>query len=345
MTPNKKILVIRNDKLGDFMLAWPAFALLKQQYPEAGITALVPSYTKPMAALCPWIDDVLIDEAGNSIISDALALSRILRKNEFYASISLYSEMRTAMALWLAGVPRRFGPATKLAQLFLNKRLKQKRSLSQKPEYEYNLDLIKHFIRANGDNQVSLQPPPFLKFNSAEILDLKKKYKELHGIPDDTKIIIIHPGTGGSAINLSLEQYADIAQNITKKSNAFFIITAGPGEINIAQKLSGLLTETPHCIYHSTDGIVNFSKFINICDLFISGSTGPLHIAGALNVPTAAFYPAKRSATPLRWQTLNQQDRRLAISPSQHNDEFDMRTINTDTSSELILQLLDRVGQ
>jgi ADP-heptose:LPS heptosyltransferase len=253
--------------------------------------------------------------------------------------------MKTAMALWLAGIDQRFGPATKLAQLFLNKRLRQKRSLSQKPEYEYNLDLIRHYITSNGDNPVSLQAPPFLAFNTDEIRDLKNKFKQQHKIADAVKIIIIHPGTGGSAINLSPEQYAAIAQNIAKNTDVFFIITAGPGETEIAEKLSGLLTDTPHCTYYSTDGIVNFSKFITICDLFISGSTGPLHIAGALNVPTAAFYPAKRSATPLRWQTLNQQDRRLAISPLQHNDEYDMRTINTETSSDLILQLLGRMGK
>ena len=43
------------------MLAWPAFALLKQQYPESNISALVPAYTEPMAIICPWIDDIIID--------------------------------------------------------------------------------------------------------------------------------------------------------------------------------------------------------------------------------------------------------------------------------------------
>ena len=51
MSNAKSILVIRNDKLGDFMLAWPAFALLKKQYPESEITALVTAYKKDMAEL------------------------------------------------------------------------------------------------------------------------------------------------------------------------------------------------------------------------------------------------------------------------------------------------------
>jgi ADP-heptose:LPS heptosyltransferase len=43
----KRILVVRNDKLGDFMLAWPALALLKQAGCE--VTVLVPEYTAPLA--------------------------------------------------------------------------------------------------------------------------------------------------------------------------------------------------------------------------------------------------------------------------------------------------------
>jgi len=146
-----RILVIRNDKLGDFMLAWPAFSLLKRQYPDAIITALVPAYTQAIAELCPWIDEVIIDNRHGLVITDAIHLSRLIRTGQFKASISLYSEMRTSLALWLARVPVRTGPATKLAQLFLNSRLRQKRSRSAKPEYEYNADLVRHYITQKGD--------------------------------------------------------------------------------------------------------------------------------------------------------------------------------------------------
>ena len=114
------VLIIRNDKLGDFMLAWPAFSLLKQQYPDCRLTALVPEYTALMAEQCEWIDDVLIDDKQSSFISDILHLSRNIKKQQFDVSISLFSEARTSISLWLAGVKTRIGPATKLAQIFLN---------------------------------------------------------------------------------------------------------------------------------------------------------------------------------------------------------------------------------
>ena len=104
MNKPQKILVIRNDKLGDFMLAWPSYALIKKQYPDAEITALVPEYTATMAEQCEWIDDILIDEKADSFIKDISQLSKKIKDKDFDASISLFSESRTAFSLWLAGI-------------------------------------------------------------------------------------------------------------------------------------------------------------------------------------------------------------------------------------------------
>jgi ADP-heptose:LPS heptosyltransferase len=84
----------------------------------------------------------------------------------------------------------------------------------------------------------------------------------------------------------------------------------------------------PVSIYHSTAGLEQFARHIAIGSLFISGSTGPLHIAGALDRPTAAFYPRRRSATALRWQTTNSESRRLAFSPPELTPEEDMSNID-----------------
>lgn len=332
----KKILVIRNDKLGDFMLAWPVFSLLKKIYPDCWLTALVPEYTAPMAEQCEWIDEILIDNREPSFIKDIVNLSSNIRKHRFDASISLFSETRTSAALWLAGVKTRVGPATKVAQLFLNNTLKQRRSRSSKPEYEYNLDLARYYIKLNGDN-ASIQPsPPYLRFDDKQIQRLKNDFYKLKGIAEDTKMVIIHPGTGGSAINLSLEQYASLAKNIAAKSKVFFVITAGPGEHAKAERLSELLEDINHTVHQSTGSIVEFCHFINTCDLFISGSTGPLHIAGALNVNTAAFYPARKSATSLRWETLNDTDKRISFSPKMYTGDNDMQQINIAQAADAI---------
>jgi ADP-heptose:LPS heptosyltransferase len=335
--PMKKILVIRNDKIGDFMLAWPALALLKKQYPDSEVTALVPAYTAPLAEICQSIDHILIDERQHSLFNDIPALVRKFRTRTFDVSISLFSQTRTSLALYLSGIKNRTGPATKIAQVFLNDRLKQRRSRSAKPEFEYNLDLVKHFIQNQGDPAVTTPGAPYLVFDSNEIASLRQEFCEKHAVDPRSRLVIIHAGHGGSANNLSLDQYAKLARAIARPST-YLVLTAGPGEHDIAHVLSRKMADCNHCIHESSAGLVEFAKFIAACDMFIGGSTGPLHIAGAVNILTAAFYPARQSATALRWKTINEESKQLTFSSKQGDD---MNTIDLDQAASRISALLD----
>lgn len=333
------ILVVRNDKLGDFMLTFPAFALLKQSLPQAQVYALVPPYTREMAEDCAWIDHIITDPGEARSMRGVFALSQQLRDAKLDAVISLFSTTRTGLAVYTAGIPLRIAPATKLAQLFYNQRLTQRRSRSEKPEYEYNLDLVRHFLKTESLNierlkltqatEISIQPP-YLSYDANEIDQLKQTFCINNQFDSQHPIIFIHPGHGGSANNLSLAQYAQLAQRLSTMREVNIVITAGPEELSQAQQLPSL-DKLKHCtIYHSTEGLRRFAQHIQFADLFISGSTGPLHIAGALNTATTAFYPRRQSATSLRWQTLNSEDKRLVFSPPANAEENEMSAIDMD---------------
>src|SRR5690606_12262041 len=106
----KKLLVIRNDKIGDFMLAWPSFAMLKQSMPESHITALVPRYTQDLARLCPWIDEVMIDPTEKGSKEAQKQLVAEMKARQFDASINLFSTTYTALLVWKAGIRYRLAP-------------------------------------------------------------------------------------------------------------------------------------------------------------------------------------------------------------------------------------------
>ena len=150
------------------------------------------------------------------------------------------------------------------------------------------------------------------------------------------RLIFIHPGSGGSATNLNLQQYADLAKNLNLNNNYTIVITAGPGEVDFANQLAQQLRSIPHFVFSSSAGLLDFAKVIQLCDLFISASTGPLHIAGALNRSTAAFYQRRRSATALRWQTLNSEDKRLFFTPPENEDESDLQKIDVSAAAKKI---------
>ncbi len=336
--PNRmKILIIRNDKLGDFVLTLPCYAMLKQNYPDAEITVLVPEYTAEIARCCPSIDKVIIDD-GRSSLSSLLHMIRSLRKCHFDSVITLYSTTRIGMAVFLAGIRHRLAPATKMAQIFYNYRLKQRRSKSEKPEYEYNLDMVKQYLLDAGIREIAVVQPPYLSFDNAIVEEAHQDFCSQHQIDISKKLVFLHAGSGGSANNLNLEQYAQLVMSLDVSNEYLFVLTAGPGELERVRALSGMLVNIPHVIYNSTEGLVTFAQHIAFAHLFISGSTGTLHIAGALDIPTAAFYTRRQSATSLRWQTLNSPERRLAFMPPDYAEAEDMSKVNVPEAAKEITE-------
>jgi len=337
----QKILIVRNDKLGDFMLSLPVFRLLKQSLPDSTLHALVPNYTRDIALACDDIDDVIIDPGRKASFYQQLQLQRNIRRQHYDAVITLFSTTRIGLIVGLAGIKYRLAPATKLAQIFYNHRLTQRRSRSEKPEYRYNLDLGNQYLRHLGI-KTDIQPvAPFLRFPQNCVAESKRRFIAEHNLENDPALVVVHPGSGGSANNLSLEQYAELIKQLKLTPEHHVVISAGPDELDKAEALSTLLEDIPHSIYHSQQGLVSFAQFLQSVILFISGSTGPLHIAGALDVPTAAFYPRRRSATSLRWQTLNSDARRLGFMPPSGAEEQDMQQIDIiEAASEISKKLL-----
>jgi len=327
-----RVLLVRNDKLGDFMLSYPAYALLKLNNPDCEVHALVPQYTYELAQACPWIDNVVIDPGPSASLYKQLDLIRQLKRNRYDAMITLFSTTRVALFGLLASIRWRLAPATKLAQFFYPYRVKQRRSRSEKPEYQYNMDLVRYYLSTLGTASIKEPIPPYLQFDSEAINSLRNDFCAKHSISTSSSIIFIHPGSGGSAVNLNNTQYKLLASKLASINNISVVITAGPNEVEYATALANSLDNFSVSVYHSTKGLLNFAQHIALCDLFISGSTGPLHIAGALDRPTVAFYPRRRSATPLRWQTLNNPERRLAFTPPDTSEESDMSNIDIDSA-------------
>ncbi|MGR2738596.1 glycosyltransferase family 9 protein [Billgrantia sp. Q4P2] len=343
------ILVVRNDKLGDFMLAWPALACLKAGAPEARVSVLVPGYTAPLARLCPWVDEVILDPGDGAGKEAQRKLLARLRNARFTAMLTLYSTPRIGWLGWRAGIPRRLAPATKWAQLFYNHRIVQRRSRSAKPEYLYNLELAEALLEAEGRSPGSRPTPPFWPLPTGAVEAQRKTIAAELALDTRAPWLFLHAGSGGSAVNLSSVQYAELATAVDAHLAASairpqWLLTAGPGEETTARELRDSLASRglSATVLPPRASLGDFALALAAADLFIAGSTGPLHIAGCLNRPTAGFYPARRSATSLRWQTCNDEAHRLAFSPPEEAGESNMAAIDLEAAAESISALVHR---
>ena len=304
-----EILVIRNDKIGDFILILPALSWLKKNIPNCHITCVVSKKVSEIAKLCKHIDNIIIDKSIKQLLLE-------LNKYKFDALISFFSTFRIGYLIKKLNIPIRIAPKTKLAQIFYNYKILQKRSKSYKPEYEYNSDLVYELFNIINVNEIEdMDGAPYLELNDSSKSARKDIFLKEYNLSPEKKTIFIHPGTGGSSKSLNIRDYADICLGLRKFDDYNFVIHCSPDDEQLAKDLK-IITRDQLTIrvIDAKDDVLYMLNNINLCDIFMAGSTGPLHIAGALNKKTIGFYPRKKSSTSLRWETINNFENRISFT-------------------------------
>jgi ADP-heptose:LPS heptosyltransferase len=312
----KKILVVRNDRLGDLMLILPALRLIKTSMPGITIDCLANKNYQELKNLTPYIDGMITDDELNIKVFE----------EKYDCSISFFSTFSVAYKLWKGGIKKRYAPSTKLAQIFYNKKIKQRRSESIKSEYEYNNDLANFFLKDNGYTA---------KISSNPLVSIENN-KSIHNI--GKKIIFIHPYTGGSSKTLSQNDFLKLCHSLQEFCDCKFVLHCDHNDYDkcriLERKAKSLDMET----IKPTNNLKKMFNNIMQCDLFIAGSTGPLHVAAAMNKMTVGFYPSKKSSTAIRWETMNNDNLKLFFTDTGGDDSN--LTINIPKTAEIIFKKL-----
>lgn len=297
MTTN--VLISRHDKIGDFIVALPMFQCLKAARPEYRLIALVAKVNVSLARELDYIDAVI--EYNPDDMAGTLAE---IKKYNCQISISAFIDNQIGFLLWRAGIPVRIAPATKIAQIWFNRRIKQRRSRVEKTEYQYNLDLLKAL---DTSLETKLKFPLF-NLDKSQCAKAVASFKAEHKLDNEKPIVVFHPGSGGSTDgNLTLPDYIRLAETVLEQGTCEVVFTFGPDDKDLLQKVSGCL-QGRVVIYSSEGSIYDFALLLSGIKLFISTSTGPMHLAAGVNTHTISFFGDVTVASPARWASVNQPD-------------------------------------
>ncbi|MGE4396639.1 MAG: glycosyltransferase family 9 protein [Sulfurimonas sp.] len=288
------ILVVRTDKLGDFITALPAMYVLKHHNTKNRIIACVAPLNKTLAESCDFIDEVIVDDGGS-----IFELVKKIKEAKIDASITLFSNTRVAMAQFLARIPKRIAPATKIAQIFYTKRVVQRRSEVKMAEFEYNLELTKALF-----SDINLEyKKPLLEFEDA------KKIYDVFCINNDIdrEVVAFHVGFGGSSdANFTLDEYEILIRQVVKEGKYQVVLTFGPDEKELYEEMQNRLYDVNIVFYLSLEGLVYFAKLVSNFRLFVSTSTGTYHVASLVGTPTMTFFADNLFASAKRWKSVGE---------------------------------------
>lgn len=277
----EKILLIRPDRLGDLILSLPVAETLKKNLPESEIQYLVSPYTAPIAPMVDYVDGWLIDKNPKGHRLSISELAGRVRNGKFDCLIELRPSWRTSVAGYLSGVKTRIGTSRRFYSMFYSHRISIHRKSSGSHQTDLELAHLRLFDFNDKILNASLRATP-RGINKANAL-LKDAARPF---------VIIHPGSGGSAPNWPLEHYRRLAVMIRKNLDLEVVITnheAGLEGFDDCLDLGG-----------KTD-LESLAGVISCSELFISGSTGPLHLADALGARCVAIFSSKPEIGPVRW--------------------------------------------
>jgi len=170
--------------------------------------------------------------------------------------------------------------------------------------------------------------------NDSLSIDSTAKKLQIYGyniVKSKKKILGINPGASyGSAKRWYPQEFAKVASELSAEYD--IVIFGGPSEIDIAGDIEQALIDSSVKNYKNLAGNTTITELINkiaILDLFITGDSGPMHIAAAFQIPTVAIFGPTKDKETSQWmnkksiivkKNLNCQPCMKRTCPLQHHD-------------------------
>jgi ADP-heptose:LPS heptosyltransferase len=297
MPRTRRILVIRPDRIGDVALATPTIRALRRHFPDAFLAALVRPATEPVLRHNPNLDAILLDDYENEHAGWQGFFNRLamLRTYRFDTALMLLPSERHAWMTFLAGIRRRIGVGSKLYQILtFTGTVSRNKYIPLRHEADYCLDLA----RKLGVHSDDLALEVFLQ--REEKVDAESELLAA-GWHREKKLIALHPESGGSAPNWTPETYAALAEQVLRVSNDAQILVLLSKNGSVLQPLFEALADDRVLIPTPRNDLRFAMACIDAAHVTVSGSTGPMHLAAGLGIPTVNLFCPLTACSPTLW--------------------------------------------
>jgi heptosyltransferase-2 len=303
----KRFLIVRPDRIGDVVLSTPIPREIKGIYPGSFVAVMVRNYTKDIYIHNPCINSILtLEHPENNIPKKMTELLKEIKSYNFDYAFMLLPNEKINWLLFLAGIKYRIGVGQKFYQFLTNvKNVYRRKYQPLRHEADYCLDML----RKIGIQPQSIYPEIYLTEEEKNLKnDLRNKY-----LQGKKFMIGVHVKSGNSAPNLSVLKYKQLIDKIMHLPEVSLLVTDNnpPEEIIEIKNVS-----FPNVNNNLRSAIVNISAL----DVLISASTGPMHIAATLKIPTISLFCPLTACSPKLWGPLGNNAR--IIEPDENYCSF-----------------------
>ncbi len=277
----RRILVIDLLYLGDLLFATPFFKNLRANYPQARIDLIANANFASILADSDYFDQIYSYDKSWSI-KESLSFALAKRKNNYDLGINLHGNWRTAILLRVINPEYNLGFGGRGRGIWLDKELD---ALSEQDGHM--VDVYLSVLAELGINNYQASEPK-LNLNPA-VKEQAVKILETEGIDISKELIALNTGGSWPTKRWGKEKFAQLADRLIAEKKAQVIFTGGPSDEARIEEIIAQM-KNPATNLAGKTSLAELKAVASLCDLFVSGDTGPVHVANAVGTKVVAIF-------------------------------------------------------
>ena len=342
----KRILVMQNAKMGDMVCVTPIFRAIKKNLPNTKVIVLGNKINRELVQGNSDVDEYIVFER------DPKQLIKIFKDNNIDVALLTTQDPLALSTLFLANVPMIVTPQvinTKAETETFAYNLLSK--LASNVTYVAEQYFPREFLKVlEPIGIVTDDTKKYLAYNDSAKAKVKKFFEDNNIKIGNDFVIGVSPSAGNKVKSWFPDRYAELIKYLIEKYGAKIIIVGAPPDKEIIAEMNKNLPASPNIIDTSSMFTIEELKaLVANLNLFISGDTGPIHIADAFDIPTVNILgPVGEDEMPPRGEF-----HRNVIPPRKRAELFIMTVRSYDpveakrqldvTTVPLVIEVVDKL--
>jgi len=282
-----RVLLLRLERIGDLLMVLDAIGLARKLAPTATIDLAVGSWNADLAALVPGIDRVhLVDvpwlarEGRGSSWPALVREAGRWRQHAYDLVINFEPDIRSNVLAWLSGARHRAGYWTGGGGAFLTDAGVYDSSA------HVRLNAERLVRRAFGADARADAPAP----QRLRLPDEARTRANATLPAFGTRLVGVHASGGRPSKQWHPERFGDAAREIARRHGATIVLTGGPADRALVDAVKTRLTAVPVVDVCGALDLPSLAAILARLDLFVTGDTGPMHLAAAVGTPLVVLF-------------------------------------------------------